>query len=129
MELAFFSALKTAEKAIESEQRWEQLEKRKGIAIQHDSNHIVGWREFAELEDIYLLITPNPRKEGSYSITTRDTEILKIPENSTQTFLHANQFIASYPSFDDAIDHAESCLLYTSPSPRDATLSRMPSSA
>ena len=27
------------------------------------------------------------------------------------------------------IGHSESCLLYTSPSPRDATLSRMPSSA
>ena len=27
------------------------------------------------------------------------------------------------------IDHPEICLLYTSPSPRDATLSRMPSSA
>ena len=26
-------------------------------------------------------------------------------------------------------EHYESCLLYTSPSPRDATLSRMPSSA
>ena len=26
-------------------------------------------------------------------------------------------------------DHVEACLLYTSPSPRDATLSRMPSSA
>ena len=29
----------------------------------------------------------------------------------------------------DAHDWAEICLLYTSPSPRDATLSRMPSSA
>ena len=27
------------------------------------------------------------------------------------------------------IDHSTLCLLYTSPSPRDATLSRMPSSA
>ena len=26
-------------------------------------------------------------------------------------------------------DHLDTCLLYTSPSPRDATLSRMPSSA
>ena len=26
-------------------------------------------------------------------------------------------------------DHSSACLLYTSPSPRDATLSRMPSSA
>eukprot|EP00830_Metopus_es_P015063 TRINITY_DN4211_c0_g1_i1.p1 TRINITY_DN4211_c0_g1~~TRINITY_DN4211_c0_g1_i1.p1 ORF type:complete len:125 (+),score=43.64 TRINITY_DN4211_c0_g1_i1:116-490(+) len=27
------------------------------------------------------------------------------------------------------LEHSEACLLYTSPSPRDATLSRMPSSA
>ena len=30
---------------------------------------------------------------------------------------------------DCALDLASACLLYTSPSPRDATLSRMPSSA
>ena len=30
---------------------------------------------------------------------------------------------------DDGLVHVSSCLLYTSPSPRDATLSRMPSSA
>ena len=29
----------------------------------------------------------------------------------------------------EAVAHYTSCLLYTSPSPRDATLSRMPSSA
>ena len=31
--------------------------------------------------------------------------------------------------FDEQIDHLEDCLLYTSPSPRDRSLSRMPSSA
>ena len=31
--------------------------------------------------------------------------------------------------FTDASDRITACLLYTSPSPRDATLSRMPSSA
>ena len=31
--------------------------------------------------------------------------------------------------FKASYDKANSCLLYTSPSPRDATLSRMPSSA
>ena len=30
---------------------------------------------------------------------------------------------------NEALEHYEHCLLYTSPSPRDATLSRMPSSA
>ena len=36
-----------------------------------------------------------------------------------------------HDSHKGAMDHAEDavCLLYTSPSPRDATLSRMPSSA
>ena len=33
------------------------------------------------------------------------------------------------PNFDHEFDEAKSCLLYTSPSPRDGLLSRMPSSA
>ena len=33
------------------------------------------------------------------------------------------------PSFEKTNDQSKICLLYTSPSPRDATLSRMPSSA
>ena len=32
-------------------------------------------------------------------------------------------------SLDSMIEHSKSCLLYTSPSPRDRTRSRMPSSA
>ena len=32
-------------------------------------------------------------------------------------------------SIDEALQISRNCLLYTSPSPRDATLSRMPSSA
>ena len=33
------------------------------------------------------------------------------------------------PAYGKAIGELRNCLLYTSPSPRDATLSRMPSSA
>ena len=36
---------------------------------------------------------------------------------------------AFYAMFDQWADELKPCLLYTSPSPRDATLSRMPSSA
>ena len=35
----------------------------------------------------------------------------------------------SWPFHPDWVEHFGFCLLYTSPSPRDATLSRMPSSA
>ena len=38
-------------------------------------------------------------------------------------------FRLSLNAYDPATDHYNICLLYTSPSPRDATLSRMPSSA
>ena len=34
-----------------------------------------------------------------------------------------------FPKMQKLKDQARACLLYTSPSPRDATLSRMPSSA
>ena len=37
--------------------------------------------------------------------------------------------LAGYVAVQGAIPGDKSCLLYTSPSPRDATLSRMPSSA
>ena len=54
--------------------------------------------------------------------------------------VHVNHFISGDRSMEEfhilAVpggfsfgDHLGSCLLYTSPSPRDATLSRMPSSA
>ena len=42
------------------------------------------------------------------------------------------QFLFFHHVFEDEVDSFENlitCLLYTSPSPRDATLSRMPSSA
>ena len=39
------------------------------------------------------------------------------------------KFGFAQPAFSRALPEAISCLLYTSPSPRDATLSRMPSSA
>ena len=48
---------------------------------------------------------------------------------------HANAYCSQMQTFDDVElvacwdDNAERCLLYTSPSPRDRTRSRMPSSA
>ena len=41
----------------------------------------------------------------------------------------ANVPIRDYEGIKNYIERIKNCLLYTSPSPRDATLSRMPSSA
>ena len=48
-------------------------------------------------------------------------------EDVQQYYVHQNHFGHDHGTHDDVT--TRTCLLYTSPSPRDATLSRMPSSA
>ena len=55
------------------------------------------------------------------SVIDKMTEIYK--------FNNANVHRGTYVLSAETTQEYESCLLYTSPSPRDATLSRMPSSA
>ena len=55
-----------------------------------------------------------------------------FPAPNTQLSPPINSYrapITSLPSIADLVEEVSPCLLYTSPSPRDATLSRMPSSA
>ena len=60
---------------------------------------------------MYIITVHGKEKEGAYSVTDGDGEdILYLFEGE-----------------DDAMRYA--CLLYTSPSPRDLSTSRMPSSA
>ena len=55
-------------------------------------------------------------------------DILEVQTNSYKHFLQSA--INKDKRLDQGLEHVfKSCLLYTSPSPRDATLSRMPSSA
>ena len=58
-------------------------------------------------------------------------KVLTWNANQTETASFAHQLVFTLQScFKDMKDKKERiCLLYTSPSPRDATLSRMPSSA
>ena len=52
---------------------------------------------------------------------------ISSPENLTADF--SNRIETEDPYTSQVVDGGGTCLLYTSPSPRDATLSRMPSSA
>ena len=60
----------------------------------------------------------------------KDKEILQNPLTSPQQRRHIE---GELHDLEEWVEHhkeeIEACLLYTSPSPRDATLSRMPSSA
>ena len=53
------------------------------------------------------------------------------PDSIYSDFVRLNEAKKNFinQEIEQAIDLLEACLLYTSPSPRDATLSRMPSSA
>ena len=47
----------------------------------------------------------------------------------TKVFSEVDKKMSAFISQKMGVDLIKACLLYTSPSPRDATLSRMPSSA
>ena len=63
----------------------------------------------------------------------KKTEELHAAQRQVEELTRATRDLdavrASFATADAALDRIQFCLLYTSPSPRDATLSRMPSSA
>ena len=64
---------------------------------------------------------------------TKTAKVPSTPEDSSIGVLNGVAKICDSSGIDPAhiklVMHGTTCLLYTSPSPRDATLSRMPSSA
>ena len=90
-------------------------------------------------EDIELLNTDEMRGVRMLLEITKPEQVIE-KENIISTIIvfggvHISEEITSKRRLDDAEKllssnpKSKSCLLYTSPSPRDATLSRMPSSA
>ena len=55
---------------------------------------------------------------------SRDCEVISVPYGEKETLKQGSEV-----QLMQAMGGSYTCLLYTSPSPRDATLSRMPSSA
>ena len=73
------------------------------------------------------------RLKAMFDLDIDLSELLSLGEAESQELVETLQKIAeTNPTAKELIDRAKqdyNCLLYTSPSPRDATLSRMPSSA
>ena len=68
------------------------------------------------------------KKKRDIEVSLEDTEAQKLLEIAI-VFLWEESGGSSLFGTIDASDHNQTCLLYTSPSPRDRTRSRMPSSA
>lgn len=104
--LILSAAIATAKQRIRGETIWNSLERHGRIAIQHTTDAVIGWHELAEQDGILLLITPNNRTPGSYQLMSRDTKQLTIPETEGQLYKHPSGFLAVYPSFALAMEHA-----------------------
>lgn len=97
--------LKAAAKAAkEAEKQWAEVKKNNGVAFYDSPKFLQNWQELAERDGVMLLVTPNAR--GGYQIMSRDSTILTIPQNESQTFRHANGFLAVYQSKEEALKHA-----------------------
>lgn len=99
------ASIETCKRYLDGKARFEVLEKQGKVAIQHDTDQIVGWHDFAQESDILLLCCPNSR--GGYQLISRDSNEFVIPKNETQTFLHNSGFMAVYPTFEAALAHAK----------------------
>ena len=60
---------------------------------------------------------------GEYIVRGGETKVLE------GTWTYPRTVVIKFPSYEKALEWYNSCLLYTSPSPRDLSTSRMPSSA
>ena len=108
------------------------------VAIIHDWLPLVGGAERV-LEQL-LISYPNADIFTLFDFVSRDEAPFLAEKKVTTSFLQKFPKVANYyrnllPLFPIAIEQFELrqydmiCLLYTSPSPRDRTRSRMPSSA
>ena len=92
-----------------------------------DSKYTIN-NETVRLKDIVDLLLDSGLGKNSFSIISQgqvEQIFLNKPEERRTIFEEA----AGVQKYQYRKSEAERCLLYTSPSPRDATLSRMPSSA
>ena len=89
----------------------------------------IGDKTFAMKEPFLVLATQNPvEQEGTYPLPEAQVDrfmlktVIDYPKQKDEHTIMRNSLNGQY-------EIVKPCLLYTSPSPRDATLSRMPSSA
>lgn len=104
--------IKTAELAIQMESYYYSLERKfwGKVVIEKNGQFIPNWKELAEKEGVLLMVSENPR--GGWQIVTFNSDFLTIPTSEHQSFRHPNGFLAVYPYFDLAMEHAKDIVEY-----------------
>ena len=101
------------------------------ILLSAASMGIYYWPQKTEAENSLRLYQKNVRYDGTNRAAIRADILQTNPDFITLQEVHIGESYAENLALLSQLNttHPYSCLLYTSPSPRDATLSRMPSSA
>ena len=83
-----------------------------------------------KLRDVGTIIDPTVFRVTFYDKVYDRIRVTYDPAIGTDTwYFYFNPELHALEAYQFYKDESQNCLLYTSPSPRDATLSRMPSSA
>ena len=103
-----------------------EIETNRGIAAQILRHRSFTYQEFSQrYADSSLLAETIPLPE----LRRQDTKNRQNSIDDIDPFVRQEFQIKMQKHFEEGMKLYKDCLLYTSPSPRDATLSRMPSSA
>lgn len=94
-----------ATRRIALENAWEKVLIKGQVAVHHGPEFIPDWYEMARESGVNYLVTPAPLGAG-YQLRTRDFNLLPIPPDARQTFLHSTRFLATYRTLEDALFHA-----------------------
>ena len=89
-------------------------------------------KEFWGLDESSLLLVADPRGGNLLNFNVGDAFFALMPRTywvELQTRFGNQYYVKEHGEDGAIVDALNACLLYTSPSPRDATTSRMPSSA
>ena len=102
----------TAKLAIETKSYWHSLERTYDatIVIEKAGQFIPEWKEYAEKEGVLLMISENSR--GGFQVVSRDSTVISIPVSEYQSYRHNSGFMAVYPYFHLALEHAQEIVKY-----------------
>jgi hypothetical protein len=90
------------EKSILDEERYKSLPKVGRVAVQDDTNIILGWKDLAFGTGVCFLVCPNVR--GGWNLISCDSDLYCISESPNQIFRHNTGFIAVYLTKEEAIE-------------------------
>lgn len=94
----------TSLKSIKGKSVYENMKRHKNLRYNDKVQDIIpNWQLIAKKEGVEFLVMVNPKDEGFILANNG----LVIPRSDKEVFYHPNGFFCTYPSFEDALEHAK----------------------